>query len=390
MGISSEVLRWEGTRWARLGSGIGASWRPDRIYPSTTINAIWGASDADVWAVGSSGQILRWNGSRWRSFDAGTRGNLDHVWGSGPTDVWASGTTGMLHWDGARWKTVTISASDAQLEDVWGIDPCHAWAVGEAGTVLRRDCAGWSPAASGVTANLWGVGGSGPDDVWVVGDTGTILHFDGQGRATSVPSPTKESLFAVWVSSPREAWAVGARASILRWDGDAWRSIASAVPGIGTLRSIHGAGANRIVAADTRGRFIAWNGERWSAMDPPPAWCANDRGDRGTVPHAWVEPNGATWASCPTGRVYRSESGKWTEVVALPHKTALDVYTYDVAVSDGRAWILGPRGTLIQYAGDRWEARSSGTSLNLRAIWTTPGQASWVVGDRGTILSFRP
>jgi hypothetical protein len=296
----------------------------------------------------------------------------------------------MLHWDGARWKTVTISAGDAQLEDVWGIDACHAWAVGEAGTVLRRDCAGWSPAASGVTANLWGVGGSGPDDVWVVGDAGTILHFDGQGRATAVPSPTQQSLFAVWASSAREAWAVGARATILRWDGDAWRSIPVAVPGIGTLRSIHGAGPNRIVAADTGARFLAWDGDRWSAMDSPPA-CANDRGDRGTVPHAWVEPNGATWASCPTGSVYRQESGKWIEVIPRRHrKIGYDAYTYDVAASQGRAWILDDHGSLIQSSENRREARSSGTSLNLRAIWTTPSGASWAVGDRGTILSFRP
>ena len=391
-GIDSEVSRWDGKRWVPLGSGVGASWQPSDIYPSTTINAIWGASDDDVWAVGVQGQILRFDGKRWRAFDGGTRANLEHVWGSGPNDVWASGAAGLLHWDGARWKLITTSAGDAQLEDVWGLDACHAWAVGAAGTILRRDCAGWAPVASGVNLNLYGVGGSGPDDVWVVGDAGTILHAAGQGAATKVPAPTKSMLFSVWAASARDAWAVGTQGTILRWDGEAWRAFPGGVPSKGTLCSVHGASAKRIVAADMDGGVFAFDGDRWSAMPRPPH-CANDRwGDRGTIPHPWVEPNGPIWVSCPSGRVYRYEQGSWIEVIRRPETlSTLDTYyyDYDVAAAQGRAWIAGGMGSLIDYTADRRIDRSSGTSLHLRALWTTASGLTWAVGDRGAILSFK-
>ena len=381
----AEVSRWMGKRWEPLGSGVGASWTPAGVYPSTHIAAIWGASDDDVWAVGASGQILRWNGgSRWKSFDGGTRGNLNHVWGSGPNDVWASGEAGMLHWDGARWKTVTTSASDVQLNDVWGTDSCHAWAVGNEGTILRRDCDGWSPVASSVTVDLSGVGGSTPDDVWAVGRAGTILHLDDKGRWVKASSPTSLDLFAVWASSPTEAWAVGF-SGILHWDGVAWKE--APTPAHRTLRSIHGIDPKQVIAVGEDGRILSWDGARWSVTERLERCPEQYRGDRGSSAHAWMRAAAEVWVACPTARVFRGDGAKWKESGDAEKKTYA---YYDVAASADGIWVVGAKGTILQLSGGSgaaWTAVASGTGAVLRAIWATPSGDAWIVGDHGTILS---
>ena len=88
------------------------------------MRALWGASDDDVWAVGSGGTVLHWNGSTWRSFqadtrDVETRADLRYIWGTAANDIWVSGgdhpVSGpsapdgqavVLHWDGIRWVHV--------------------------------------------------------------------------------------------------------------------------------------------------------------------------------------------------------------------------------------------------------------------------------------------
>ncbi len=72
----------------------------------TTLRAVFGFSDDDVWAVGDAATVIHWDGTTWTKlatpFDsASVKPKLLSVWGSGPSDVWIGGNGTMLHFEGA-------------------------------------------------------------------------------------------------------------------------------------------------------------------------------------------------------------------------------------------------------------------------------------------------
>jgi len=93
--------------------------------------------------------------------------------------------------------------------------------------------------------------------------------------------------------------------------------------------------------------------------------------------------------SCPTGRTFRHDGGKWVDV-SRSDQDLEHAFSFDVSSDGGRAWIVGAHAALMQYGGGVWTSRAAGTSAYLRAIWTTVDGQTWVVGDGGRILSFRP
>lgn len=120
-------------------------WTPVDSQATVTLEAVWGSSADDVWAVGAQGNIrrIRPGDERWRKVESPTTETLRAVWGTGPNDVWIAGDSGtILHYDGTK-----FAASSAQLP-------------------------------LGPRPNLHGIWGSSPSDVWIVGDT-VALHYTG-------------------------------------------------------------------------------------------------------------------------------------------------------------------------------------------------------------------
>lgn len=182
----------------RLGSDAdgGAIWNGTKacsdMQPCTpAVRAFWGASGGTLRAVGMKGQAFRLDDAdagHWAYENPQTNADLEAMWGSSATDVWAVGQNGTLrHATGAAgaW-TVVASPTGEDLHGVWGSGPSDVWAVGDAGTVLHFDGKAWTRATIGlrpgdVPTRLLGVWGSGPDDVWVVGE-GIVLHRTAASR----------------------------------------------------------------------------------------------------------------------------------------------------------------------------------------------------------------
>ena len=61
-----------------------------------TLNAIWGASPADLWAVGGGGTIVHYDGAAWTTVPSGTTNDLQGVWGTQPRAVWVVGDGGVI------------------------------------------------------------------------------------------------------------------------------------------------------------------------------------------------------------------------------------------------------------------------------------------------------
>lgn len=115
-----------------------ATWTPETSGTAETLYGVWGASAAELWAVGTGGTILRRTGTAWSSVSSGTTAGLMDLWGSSANDVWAVGGSGtILHWDGSAWSKEN-TASTATLHGVFGSSASDVWAVGSGGVILRH------------------------------------------------------------------------------------------------------------------------------------------------------------------------------------------------------------------------------------------------------------
>ncbi|MBX3225559.1 MAG: hypothetical protein KF795_33950 [Labilithrix sp.] len=170
----------------------------DGVEGSGIVRAIWGSSATDVWMVVDNSATNPWEQGmtlhgtgpsaaelRFTPVDSRSAVGLNAVWGSSANDVWAVGELGTIRRiaaGDARWRIVT-SPTTARLRSVWGSGPKDIWAVGQAGTILHYDGTSWTSSVAalpvGPKPELYGVWGSGPDDVWIVGD-GIILHSTGK------------------------------------------------------------------------------------------------------------------------------------------------------------------------------------------------------------------
>jgi hypothetical protein len=173
------------------------------------LQAIWGSSSTDVFAVGSKGTILHYDGSSWNRMNSGTTYLLRGVWGSSPSDVFAVGHNWeleiILHYDGTSWSEMSRGTMMG-LYSVWGSSPSDVFAVGEGvrhydgnswnDTILHYDGSIWSSMSSGTTDLLYDIWVSSHTDVFVVGDGGTILHYPaGARRAPTVTSISPEQAY---------------------------------------------------------------------------------------------------------------------------------------------------------------------------------------------------
>ena len=95
-----------------------------------------------MWAVGTVGTIRRCRGDvhLWEAVDdVPTNEALNAVWGTSASDIWAVGDAGVvLHYDGARWSRVKVAGlgvARPDLYSVWSPAPGHVW-IGGQGVVL--------------------------------------------------------------------------------------------------------------------------------------------------------------------------------------------------------------------------------------------------------------
>jgi len=115
------ILRRQSGVWTSLNVGTGLDVDPGR--PTRAFFKVWGSSANDVWVVGQNGAIVHFDGTTWKSYGAGTADDLIAVWGTGPNNVVAVGgrNNGIAAlWDGSTWTLVdTEFEFDPGINGVW-------------------------------------------------------------------------------------------------------------------------------------------------------------------------------------------------------------------------------------------------------------------------------
>jgi len=222
---ASTILHYDGSSWSEMGSGA-----------PLTLSSIWGSSSSDIYAVGgywwwsssggeyethSESVILHYDGSSWSPVLADSGYALQAVWGSSSNDIFAVGGWGdptgtyyiILHYDGTNWSQMG-NGTGYTLRAVWGSSSNDVFAVGDWSNpdgnyyiILHYDGISWSQMDSGTGYGLRGIWGISSSDVFAVGTSGTypnqwglILHYDGSSW-TEMDSCAERGLECVWGSS---------------------------------------------------------------------------------------------------------------------------------------------------------------------------------------------
>jgi hypothetical protein len=130
-GTTSGIIKWDGTSWQPYASTQGVKY------------GIYGFDENNLVYVGESsntGIIGIWNGSTWTIYHRDyfqsqgfTAYPLNAVWGSSPEDIWAVGREGtIVHWDGEKWEKVDLSLpEDFIFWDIDGTDKNNVYAAGD-------------------------------------------------------------------------------------------------------------------------------------------------------------------------------------------------------------------------------------------------------------------
>ena len=233
------------------------------VESGTTVhlNAVWGTSGSNVWAVGAAGTILHWNGTKWSTVPSGTTATLSGISGTSATDVWAVGQGGTtLHYDGVSWTAAPNAPLN--LVRVWNSSPTDVWATGNYPVPIHYNGTSWqnvTPQQVNPPLGLWGFSAH---DVWAVrtaSGSGWIFHGDLTGWGAPVKSFDNTRLNAIWGSSPSDIWTVGVQAAA-HYNGVTW-SLSGGAGGV--LNAISGSSASNVWAVGDDGKIAHYDGSMW-------------------------------------------------------------------------------------------------------------------------------
>jgi hypothetical protein len=282
----SIILHFDGVEWTRMGmlsaaqpAELSATYEARDIYAA-------GSQPGEVWAIGWGGVPWRWQGGTdwvsepvnidYQAFPQAQYGDLNALFGFSANDIFAVGSYGtVLHRDAAGWQLVRqfeteqpgysgSSTSFNLLQDVWGPDADHVFACGNAGQVYRLDRSQATPEWQRINEggfifsayDLSAMGGSGPEDVWFVGAGGVLRHWhgpdtpEGLDNYDSLTGDYKKRSTLVETASG-EYWVAG--------QGGLIEKFASATPSLTPWSTPTG--------SDALLKYAGWAGRLWMAPD---------------------------------------------------------------------------------------------------------------------------
>ncbi len=176
---------WNGSGWTTFFSDYFYA-RGDTVYP---LNAVWGSSPNDVWAVGDFGTIIHWDGIEWRKVESPTNNFLTDIWGSDWNNIYAIGFSlineaEVIHYDGIKWKNITseLNTYKRGFISTWVNKNKEVYAVGT--SIIHYDGNRWNTLEINQTKFLTRIRGRNATDVVAVGQRGRIHHYNGMGWQT--------------------------------------------------------------------------------------------------------------------------------------------------------------------------------------------------------------
>jgi len=252
---------WATPHWQMMDSPV-----------TQNLNAVWGRSRSDIYAVGNNGVILHYNGIDWKIQIASNQSSpiqndLHAIWGN-DTDIYIAGDDGLiLKRDSQIWIPETLESITEDLLDIWGLTDTEVIAVGKKGTIIRKMSENWDKMPSRTLATLNGVWGS-DGNAYACGSGGKMLQFNGS-QWSVLPGQTFNTLNAVWGQPDQYFYMVGTSGVILKYQSGAWTE--TIYDSFYSLNAVWGFPNGKIYAGGYRGTILFHDSERpeWTPMDTP-------------------------------------------------------------------------------------------------------------------------
>lgn len=228
-------MHFDGEAWSNLTTGsTGDLWW------------VYGFTDGPVFMGGAGGLILRYQDGAFERMDTPGTDTVYGIWGASPADLWAVGgnvTEGAFAWrfDGDAWAEAEgfppVLVQSSSLFKVWGASADDVWLVGTGGAILHYDGDRLTQVVSGTEADLFTVNGN-PDYVAAVGgiDGGVIVENDGSGWLDVTP-PGTPPVVGVWLDADA-SYAVGVEGAVLERIAGAWTPVETGIRVPGALHSV--------------------------------------------------------------------------------------------------------------------------------------------------------
>jgi hypothetical protein len=268
----------------------GTDFCTHRICTEPNLTAIWGASDTDIFAVGSGGAILNYNGTAWSRMTSGTSNDFLAIYGTSSSDVWAVGSDVLAHFDGTSWNSSYTGPTGESTDylAVWGSSPSFYEVGHTGGNFIKWNGSAWVPEPSnpggpGKSA-LSGCNGS---DIWATDNAlGWAYQYSGSTWSLDTSVPSTVPRYGVACVSKTLVIFVGQGGSVIDWNGTAFSTETSGVTA--DLHAISASGST-VVAVGNSGTWISRSGTG--------SWSTVNVGTTENLMGVWVSPTtGNAWA----------------------------------------------------------------------------------------------
>lgn len=342
--------------------------------------AVWGSSGSDVFAA-TDGAIVHFDGSKWARTDLGFW--VREIWGSGENDVYAVGDNATIgHFDGSTWTTTELPDADGRsLGDVWGSGPNDIYVVQSRGNkYFHFDGMAWSTFEVDAFNQLTAVWGSYTNDVYLIGTSGAILHSDGTGFL-QLNGTNRPYLVDGWLEENGNAMVVGVGRDIYSLENDELAVVEESPEDSsdGKVEAVWPLGGGDVLMATTYGSIYQYRAGTFEATKLIPDYSLSPhlRSLQGRSSSDVVAAgdlrrlfhyDGQTWQRLPTG------APLLRDVATLP---------------EGYAWAVGVDGVVWEYRSGTWtEIRSPGSGFTLSGVWAVDANHVFAVGGHGEALVY--
>jgi len=247
-------------QWVVMDSGV-----------ESTLYAVWGFANDDVYAAGEGGTVIHYDGESWQPVkpQPPTEETLRDIWGASPAHIYMVGQKGViLDYDGqGDWDTVRLKNNDVNLYGVWGNDDevyVVGWgsSQGDKDQVVYYNGSKWRYLKPGTQLNV--------DDVWswpggffAPGWENRVLQYTGLWKNWKLGR--NALLNGIWGTSPEDVFAVGQRGTTYHYDGSQWQMLYA---GHGSdLQAVYGGSGSDVFAVGEYGTIVHYDGQSWNLLD---------------------------------------------------------------------------------------------------------------------------